>query len=152
MSSEIARREKQLASIKPNAQYSKDASAYAQKTGKRNFLNFDLAQTLETLQGMLGMIKSLYTQKQGLDTLDNELSSFDRGYSKIQEYIGLSAALAAIISEEIRRQEEVARRQREEEGRRREAEEEEEARRRRGDEQSNGTHSPSSSPPSDWNS
>lgn len=50
MSSEIARREKQLTSIKPNAQYSKDASAYAQKTGKRSFLNFDLAQTLGTLQ------------------------------------------------------------------------------------------------------
>lgn len=113
---------------------------------------------------MLGMIKSLYTQKQGLDTLDNELSNFDREYSKLQEYIGLGVALAAIIVEEIRRQEEVARRQREEENRRfreaeeeerrrkRRQEEEEDARRRRDDEKSKDTHSPSPSPPSDWNS
>lgn len=132
---EITRREKQLASIKPNAQYSKDASAYAQKTGKRSFLNFDLVQTLGTLQGMLAMIKDLYNQKQGLDKLDNELSNFDREYSKVQEYIGLGAALVSIIAEEIRREEEAARRQREEEERRRREAEEEERRRRRREEE-----------------
>jgi uncharacterized membrane protein YgcG len=164
MSNEIARREKQLASIKPNAQYSRDASAYAEKTGKRNFVNFDLVQTLGTLQGMLGMIKNLYTQKQWLDKLDKELSNFDNQYSKVQEYIGLGAALAAIIAEEIRRQEEAAGRQREEEERRRREaeegerrrrrreEEEEEARRRRDDENSRNIDISLPVPSPDWNS
>lgn len=128
---EIARREKQLAAIKPNQKYVSDANAYAQKTGKRSFLNYDLGDTLLRLRGILGMIRNHHSQKQNLDTLDGEFRVFDKEYSNMQEYMGLGSALAALIAaevaEELRRKKEAERRKREEE----EERQEEERRRRR---------------------
>ena len=156
---QIARREKQLAAIKPNQKYISDANAYAQKTGKRSFLNYDLGDTLARLRGILGMIRNHHSQKQNLDTLDGEFRVFDKEYSSMQEYMGLGSALAAIlaaeIAEELRRKKEAERRKREEEEeerRRRRREEEEEAARRRRDDDSRSSSSSSSSSSNDWSS
>jgi uncharacterized membrane protein YgcG len=148
---QLAQREKIVASIRVSPSYAKDARAYAEKTGKRWFLNYDLGAVLVALQGVLSTVRTAHSQRQNLATIEPKLSEFDREYSKAQEYMGLGAVLAALIAEEIRRQqEEEARIRREEERRRRE--EEEAAERRRRDDESNRTSAPSPSPSPDWNS
>ena len=114
---QLTRREQQISSVRPNRQYVADASDYAQKTGKRNFLHYDLAKSLADLRSLIEAIRNFHAQKQNLEKIDPELKKFDREYTKMEEYMGLGTLLAALIAEELRKQ--------------KEAEEEEERRKKR---------------------
>jgi uncharacterized membrane protein YgcG len=156
---EIAHRERQLSSLKPDRKYISDANSYAQKTGRSDFLNYDLRNTVNMLQELLWTIRNLYSQKQGLEKLYDEFSKFDSEYIQAQKYMWLGAALATIIAiemaEEFRKQIEAKKRKRDEEDeeerrRRRREQDEEDARKRRDDDARNSSSSSSSS--NNWDS
>jgi hypothetical protein len=111
------------------------------KTGKRNFLNYNIEDVLSRLVKLLGKISEMRTDKNEVNSIPLKLAEFDKEYNHLQEYIGLGSALAAIIAtevaEELRRKREAEERAKIERNRRIQEEEEEENRNRRAQEAEN---------------
>lgn len=95
-----------------------DATAYMNKTGKRNFLNYNIEDVLSRLVELLAKISEMRTDKNEVNSIPSKLAEFDKEYHHLQEYIGLGSTLAAIIAaevaEELQRQREIERCKREE--------------------------------------
>lgn len=149
----VAKRQKFIRWVQVRSEYTEEAWKYAEKTGKRAFVGYNMWAGLVVLQQLLASIIQDHSQKKNLSEIEVKITKFDAEYSKVKEYIGLGAVLAALIAEEIaeaarverRRLEEEQRRRDEEERRRRRQEEEEDDRRRRRDEDSRSSSSSSSS-------
>jgi uncharacterized membrane protein YgcG len=98
---EINERTKKIKSIKTNPEYKKNAEAYIQKTGKREFKDFDLWWTISILNQLITEINSNYSQKKDLSKIKNQLKKFDDDFETIITYMWLSEALALIIKKEL---------------------------------------------------
>lgn len=105
------------------SEYREEARKYAQKTGKRGFIDYDMQTGLVVLQQLLTSIIQDHSQKKNLPEIEGKITQFDTEYSKMKEYIGLGALLTAIIAEEIAEAARIERRRIEEEQRQKEEEE-----------------------------
>ncbi|NUJ98170.1 TPM domain-containing protein [Candidatus Gracilibacteria bacterium] len=117
---ETKQRSEKLKSININPEYKKNAEAYIQKTGKREFKDFDLQGTISILNQLIIEIDSNYSQKKDLSKIKNQLIKFDDDFETIIKYMGLGEALALIIKKE--QEEEERKREEQEEERRKEEE------------------------------
>lgn len=151
--SKISSRQKQIWWVPIKPEYKKEADEYAQKTGKKTFVGYDMWTTIAILQQLLLSIDQDHSQKKNLWEIDKKFKEFDVEYAKLQEYIWLGATLTAIITAEIaaevarweKKRRDEQQRKDEEEGRRRRQEEEEDDKRRQRDEESSRSSIP------DWN-
>lgn len=85
--SELSVRARKLQKMSPSPSYTRDAREYADKTGKREFLGYDMPHALVTLQGILATVTQSHSEKKNLSEVSGKLSQFDREYGRMEEYI-----------------------------------------------------------------
>lgn len=112
---ELSMRKNKLIRRNPSAVYQRDASAYASKTGNREFLEYDMPQVLRGLEEIISTVTRLHSEKKNLSEIPGKLSEFDQEYDRMGLYIGLGGLLARIITQEKEAAEEELRRQKREE-------------------------------------
>ncbi|EKE30216.1 MAG: hypothetical protein ACD_2C00025G0007 [uncultured bacterium (gcode 4)] len=98
---QIEERESKLRWIDVKTEYASNAKNYADKTGKKVYLNYDLSWSALKLKILLTEINNSYAKKTELDKVTEKFLEFDAEFARMREYIWLWAALAAIIAAEL---------------------------------------------------
>ena len=84
--SKIASRRKQI-DMQAKREYGENARNYAQKTGEKAFVGYDMQAALLMLKNILASVTGFHFQKRNLGEIDKKLQEFDTEYGKLKEYI-----------------------------------------------------------------
>lgn len=98
--SKLEIKQQQILWIQVKPEYARNAQMFAEKTGERTFLSYDMWATLLSLQEIIRFVTDAHREKKHLTEIDIRLKVFDVQYATMKEYMSLGPALAAIFAEE----------------------------------------------------